>query len=206
MAIANSRPRGRPAEDKLDRCAELWRKVRPELQARRYRGLTIKVLARACNLSPSALYHYFRSKDDFIFFPLSATSEYCERQTAPLAGLPPDPGVRLRAALALAVSAHVDVSLASELATEAGRLDIYRPYLLEHYDSARGILADMLRCAKPFLDAHASEQAADRIVALIAGWYWSGRTGGQDAVMRTIDSEIEGLSPARAQLIENSAG
>lgn len=206
MAIASSRHRGRPALDKLDRCAELWRQVRPELEARRYRGLTIKLLARACNLSPSSVYHYFGSKDEFIFFPLSATSEYCERQMAPLATLPPDPGIRLRAALAIAVSAHVDLSLAAELATEAGRFDVYRPYLLERYDLARGILAGMLLCAKPSLEAPVAEQAADRIVALIAGWYWSGRTGGQDAVIRTLDAEIEALSPARVELIENSPG
>jgi AcrR family transcriptional regulator len=204
-AVKLVRSRGRPAQDRLDRCAELWRQVRPELEARRYHGLTIKLLARACNLSPAALYHYFRSKDDFVFFPLSAQSEYCERQTAPLDALPPDPDIRLSAAIRLAVSAHVDLSLAAELAAEAGRLDMYRPYLLEHYDGARNILVDMLRCARPYVGLTTASEAADRIIALIAGWYWSGRPGGQEAVVRSIESEIEAMSQSGPELIENSA-
>jgi AcrR family transcriptional regulator len=201
--VKMARSRGRPAQDRLDRCAELWRQVRPELEQRRYRGLTIKLLARACNLSPAALYHYFRSKEDFVFFPLRAESEYCERQTAPLEALPPDPDIRLRAAIRLAVSAHVDLSLAAELAAEAGRLDLYRPYLLEHYDGARATLVDMLRCARPSIDMLTASETADKIVALIAGWYWSGRPGGQDAAVRSVESEIEALSRPSPQLIEN---
>jgi AcrR family transcriptional regulator len=206
VAIASSRSRGRPAEDKLDRCHELWHQVRPELEARRYRGLTIKGLARACNLSPAGLYHYFSSKEDFVFFPLLEEAEYCERMTAALNALPPDAGVRLRAAVTLAVSAHVDLMLAAELAAEAGRLETYRPFLLEKYDAARGILADMLHCAKPFVPASALGETSDRVIALIAGWYWSGRPGGPEAVIRSIGSEIDALNSTGAELIENSAG
>lgn len=190
-----ARARGRPAENRLERCAELWRQARPELETRRYRGLTIKVLARACNLSPAALYHYFRGKEDFVFFPLRADPGYCERLAGTLGMLPDDPDVRLHAAVRMAVGAHMDLMLAAELAAEAGRLDQYRPGLLAKYDAARRILADLLLCARPVSGASATEAAADRIVALIAGWYWSGRQGGPEAVMRSIGSEIDALGP-----------
>ena len=204
VALVSSRPRGRPSEDKLARRADMWKRVRPELEARRYRGLTIKGLARACNLSPSALYHYFRSKEEFVLFPLSADSGYCERLAAPLDAVR-DPDVRLRVAIGIAVSAHLDLSLASELAAEAGCLEQYRPYLLEKYDDGRQMFADLLRSAKPFLDASAADQIADRIVALIAGWYWSGRQGGSEAVIESVQTEIDALGWTAPELIENHA-
>ena len=205
VATVSPRARGRPSEDKLERCADLWQRVRPELEAHRYRGLTIKGLARACNLSPSALYHYFRSKEEFILFPLSVDSGYCERLAAPLQALS-DPDVRLRAAIGIAVGAHLDLSLASELAAEVGCLERYRPYLLEKYEDGRHMFADMLRSAKPFLDPGTADQIADRIVALIAGWYWSGRPGGSEAVIQTVQSEVDALGRTAPELIENYAG
>ncbi|MDQ6882813.1 MAG: TetR/AcrR family transcriptional regulator [Candidatus Dormibacteraeota bacterium] len=191
MALAVVRPRGRPTEDRVERCAAIWRAVAPEIRKRRYRGVTIKSLARVCHLAPASLYHYFPSKEDLILYPLQSYAQFCERAVARLELLPADPRARLNAYLEIAIGLHVDLTLAAELAAEAGLQQRYRSALVEKYDRARRVLTRLIATAYPTMSAESASGLADRLVALVAGWYSSGRRGGTDSVVHACQSEID---------------
>jgi len=200
VALALTRPRGRPAEDRFDRRAEIWRAIAPELRRLRYRRVTIKHLARTCHLAPSSLYHYFGSKEELILHPLQPDADYCERAVAQLELLPASPHVRLDAFLEIATRLHVDLMLVAELAAEAGLQQRYRAVMVQKYDKARSVLGSLIAAAYPGMPSNAASGVADRVVALVAGWYASGRDGGTESILRASRSEVEALA---TQLTEN---
>src|SRR5687768_8702605 len=70
--------RGRPPEDRNQRCAEVYAAVTPLLLARGVRELTMREAAAAACLSVGGLYHYFPDKRALALWPL--TSDWIERQ------------------------------------------------------------------------------------------------------------------------------
>ena len=66
-----TRRTGRPADDAVARRAEIFRRARPLLEEFGYREVTVKQLARACHMSPAALYHWFPTKRDLVLYQLS---------------------------------------------------------------------------------------------------------------------------------------
>lgn len=200
VALALNRPRGRHAEDRFDRRADLWQAAAPELRRLGYRGVTIKRLARTCHLAPASLYHYFASKEHLVLYPLQPDADYCERAVAQIELLPPDPKRRLNGYLEVTIRLHVDLMLVAELATEAGLQQRYRAALIGKYDKARLVLTGLIAAVYPALPSSATRELAERVVALVAGWYSSGRGGGSDSILRACRLEIEA---AARNLIEN---
>jgi len=111
---------GRPAEDAVARRAEIYRRTRPLLEEFGYREVTVKQLARACHMSPAALYHWFPTKRDLVLYPLSPPdrSGRCELLRRRLAG-DTDPMRCLRAWLDFVLEERESVILALRLAPEA---------------------------------------------------------------------------------------
>ena len=78
------------ADDPLDtRRRELFALAAPVFRRDGYRGATVKALAHACGLSPSSLYHYFRSKEELATYLLQRprldwTSTWVDPATEPL--------------------------------------------------------------------------------------------------------------------------
>ena len=83
-----TRRSGRPSDDAVSRRAEIFRRARPLLEEFGYREVTVKQLARACHMSPAALYHWFPTKRDLVLYPLSAPDRNgrCELLRRRLAG------------------------------------------------------------------------------------------------------------------------
>jgi AcrR family transcriptional regulator len=115
-----ARRTGRPADDAVARRADIFRRARPLLEEFGYRHVTVKQLARACHLSPAALYHWFPTKRDLILYPLSAPDRNgrCELLRRRLAG-ETDPLPCLRAWIDFVVEERDGVILALRLAPEA---------------------------------------------------------------------------------------
>src|SRR6266851_350507 len=113
---------GRPAEDAVARRAEIYRQARPLLEEFGYREVTVKQLARACHMSPAALYHWFPTKRDLVLYPLSSPDrngrcELLRRRIAPEAAAARalsrsggDIGMSLDEAAALVVSLVDDIT------------------------------------------------------------------------------------------------
>ena len=68
------RKRGRPPEDRFLRQREIFEAVLPLLKRRGARGLTMRDAAAGAYLSVGGLNHYFRTKTDLLFWPLSPTA------------------------------------------------------------------------------------------------------------------------------------
>lgn len=68
------RKRGRPPEDQFLRRLEIFEAVLPLLKRRGARGLTMRDAAASSCLSVGGLNHYFRTKIDLLFWPLSPTA------------------------------------------------------------------------------------------------------------------------------------
>lgn len=68
------RKRGRPPEDRFLRQLEIFEAVLPLLKRRGARGLTMRDAAASSCLSVGGLNHYFRTKTDLLFWPLSPTA------------------------------------------------------------------------------------------------------------------------------------
>jgi AcrR family transcriptional regulator len=115
-----TRRTGRPAEDAVARRAEIYRRARPLLEEFGYRQVRVKQLARACYMSPAALYHYFPTKRDLVLYPLSAPDRNgrCELLRRRLAG-ETDPLRCLRAWVDFVLEEREGVILALRLAPEA---------------------------------------------------------------------------------------
>src|SRR5713101_3107860 len=111
---------GRPAEDAVARRAEIYRRVRPLLEEFGFREVTVKQLARACHMSPAALYHWFPTKRDLVLYPLSPPDRNgrCELLRRRLAG-ETDPLRCLRAWIDFVLEEREGVILALRLAPEA---------------------------------------------------------------------------------------
>ncbi len=111
---------GRPAEDAVARRAEIFRHARPLLEEFGYREVTVKQLARACYMSPGALYHYFPTKRDLVLYPLSSPDRNgrCELMRRRLAG-ETDPLRSLRAWIDFVLEEREGVILALRLAPDA---------------------------------------------------------------------------------------
>lgn len=71
MTLARQRTVIRGHADLRRRRQQLFRAASPAFRAFGYRQVTLKVLARACDLSIPGLYRYFPSKRDFAAYPLS---------------------------------------------------------------------------------------------------------------------------------------
>src|SRR5712692_1618438 len=115
-----TRRTGRPAEDAVARRAEIYRRARPLLEEFGYREVTVKQLARACHMSPAALYHWFPTKRDLVLYPLSPPdrSGRCELLRRRLAG-ETEPLRCLRAWIDFVLEERESVILALRLAPEA---------------------------------------------------------------------------------------
>ena len=111
---------GRPAEDAVARRAEIYRRVRPLLEEFGFREVTVKQLARACHMSPAALYHWFPTKRDLVLYPLSPPDRNgrCELLRRRLAG-ETDALRCLRAWIEFVLEEREGVTLALRLAPEA---------------------------------------------------------------------------------------
>src|SRR2546428_151709 len=115
-----TRRTGRPADDAVARRAEIFRRARPLLEEFGYREVTVKQLARACHMSPAALYHWFPTKRDLVLYPLSPPdrSGRCELLRRRLAG-ETEPLRCLRAWIDFVLEERESVILALRLAPEA---------------------------------------------------------------------------------------
>lgn len=115
-----TRRTGRPAEDAVARRAEIYRRARPLLEEFGYREVTVKQLARACHMSPAALYHWFPTKRDLVLYPLSSPDRNgrCELLRRRLSG-ETDPLRCLRAWIDFVLEERDGVILALRLAPEA---------------------------------------------------------------------------------------
>ncbi len=111
---------GRPAEDAVARRAEIYRQARPLLEEFGYREVTVKQLARACHMSPAALYHWFPTKRDLVLYPLSSPDRNgrCELLRRRIA-TETDPLQCLRAWVDFVLEEREGVILALRLAPEA---------------------------------------------------------------------------------------
>ena len=118
-----TRRTGRPADDAVARRAEIFRRARPLLEEFGYREVTVKQLARACHMSPAALYHWFPTKRDLVLYPLSPPdrSGRCELLRRRLAG-ETEPLRCLRAWIDFVLEERESVILAVRLAPEAVRV------------------------------------------------------------------------------------
>ena len=71
MSEQLARRPGRPPEDRFLRQREIFEAVLPLLKRRGARGLTMRDAAASSCLSVGGLNHYFRTKTDLLFWPLS---------------------------------------------------------------------------------------------------------------------------------------
>jgi AcrR family transcriptional regulator len=142
---------------------ELFRLAAPVFLARGYRGATIKALAHACHLSPSALYHYFPSKAAFATFlidekPLDWDSTRIDPDIDPL--------VQLRLTVDVVIDVLPTYLLAVDLAREIGR-PLSQPQLARFFGQGEAIFGRVIAAVAPDLEPEAARELARRVLAII---------------------------------------
>ncbi|HEX9043525.1 MAG TPA: helix-turn-helix domain-containing protein [Candidatus Limnocylindrales bacterium] len=156
--------------DLASRRTELFKLAAPEFRQYGYRGATIKALAHACHLSPSALYHWFPSK---------AASATClprpaaKRLGCLAAGPDVSPLDQLAIVVELSIEELPDYLLAIELARELGR-PLSGEQLGDVFEEGEALLGRLIAAAVPTQGEAAARELARRLLAILVAPHVTG--------------------------------
>ena len=154
-------------DDPLEgRRRELFALAAPVFRQHGFRGATIKALAHACGLSPSSLYHYFRSKQDLATFLLRRPRmDWDSTWVDPAI----DPLVQLRLLVDLSLTELPNYLLALRLADEIAGVPSPDRAHVRAFREGEGVLGRMLVAAAPGLSRPDAERAARDVLSAMVG-------------------------------------
>jgi len=146
----------------------IYRDAAPLFAEYGYRGTTVRMLASSCGLSPSGLYHHFRSKLELALFPILGREALVARCRTILWADFPDPLVRLRVFMDQADDAG-NFFLALRLAEDAGAQSMTEPVLRSIFRQGTATLAAIARDAAPALTPSRATEFGEAALAIALG-------------------------------------
>ena len=148
---------------------ELFRIAAPLFAEHGYRGVTVRALASACDLSPAGLYHHFGSKAGMALFPILVRVGSAQTCRKLLRAASPDPVVRLRMLIDSGLDELPDFLLALRLAGECGRGARTEVALRSIFRDATSNFVLVAREAAPDLPAGRAAEFAQAAIAIFVG-------------------------------------
>ena len=155
----------RGATDANGREMYLYVQAAPVFEQHGYKGATIKVLAHACHLSPSSLYHYVGSREKMAVYPLTATALTWENTYV---DPDMDPLEQLHVMLALAVAMFPIWTLALRMRLEIDSSDADR-VRSEGFKQGEAVFGRLVVAAAPRIERADAERLARDVLATLAG-------------------------------------
>lgn len=174
------------------RKSELFRLAAPLFAEHGYRGVSIRTLAHACDLSPAGLYHHFGSKLGLALFPIFGRAGSLQRCREHLRSSSPDPLVRLRVVIDAGLEELPDFLLALRLAEESGYKPRAEGALRAIFHDAVATLATVAREAAPGMSSARAMEFAQAAIAVFLG----SAVPGFDRNTAALRSQLVGLAHA----------
>jgi AcrR family transcriptional regulator len=156
----------RPARDLRLRRWQLYRRAAPVFARFGYRGASIKALAAACRVSPSALYYYFPSKRDFALFPYDTASDLSSIVLTRARRASADPLVQLRALIVHSLEHRDYLRIAFELSRELDRDESVRLRQAARFRQASRLTVQALQAVLPRTSAADLERLAMTMISI----------------------------------------
>ncbi len=170
--------------DLASRQIELFKLAAPVFRRHGYKGATIKALAHACHLSPSALYHWFPSKAAFATCLLDRPrNDWAAWQ------LDPDvpPLAQLAGLIDLSIAELPDYMLAIDLARELGRA-LSGEQLGHVFEEGEALFGKLIAAAAPPQREEEARELARRLLAILVAPHATGLDPSPGAVRaRAVD-------------------